>query len=79
MGYEGFAAATEVVRDLADELCEGRLALVLEGGYHLESLSRGVRTTLEVLSGGEAPAPEEMGVRDVREAAEFHLDAFTDD
>ncbi|NBC23751.1 MAG: histone deacetylase [Gammaproteobacteria bacterium] len=79
VGYDGFAAITEVVRDLADELCDGRLALVLEGGYHLESLARGVRTTLEVLSGGDAFEPEEVGVREVRLAAEYHLDAFSDD
>lgn len=77
--FGGFAAITAVVRDLADELCEGRLACVLEGGYHLDALSRGVRTTLEILTGGDAPEPEEAGLKEVREAADYHRSAFTDD
>lgn len=79
VGYPGFAAVTAIVRDLADELCDGRLALVLEGGYHLDSLSYGVRTTLEVLAGGDAPTPREIGLEEVDEATEYHLSAFTDD
>ncbi len=79
VSYDGFAAMTGVVRALADELCQGRLALVLEGGYHLESLSNGVRAVLEVLAGGEPPVADEIGLREVQAAAEFHRDAFTDD
>jgi len=79
MSYDGFSAITGVVQALADELCEGRLAMVLEGGYHLESLSHGVRAVLEVLAGGEPAVPVESGMEEVREAAEYHLDAFTDD
>ncbi|MEX0741497.1 MAG: histone deacetylase, partial [Phycisphaeraceae bacterium] len=67
-GYEGLANVTRIVQELADEHCQGRLALVLEGGYHLESLSRGVRTVLEILSGGEPPAVEECGHREVVDA-----------
>lgn len=77
VSYEGFAALTGVVRDLADRLCNGRLALVLEGGYHTESLSRGVRAVLEILAGGEAPDPVGCGVDEVAAAAEFHRSAFT--
>ena len=79
VSYDGFAAMTQVVRDLADGLCDGRLAFVLEGGYHLESLSRGVRATLQVLAGADAPEPEEIGVREVRAAADYHRDAFSGD
>lgn len=77
--HDGFAAITAVVQSLADELCGGRLALVLEGGYHLESLSRGAHTVLEVLAGGEPPEPEEAGLREIRAAAEYHRSAFIDD
>ncbi|MDX1444211.1 MAG: histone deacetylase [Gammaproteobacteria bacterium] len=76
MSYDGFAALTGVVQDIADRHCEGRLAMVLEGGYHLESLSLGVRAVLEVLAGAEPPEPVIAGSREVTEAAEFHLDAF---
>jgi len=79
MSYAGFAALTAIVRSIAERHCEGRLALVLEGGYHLESLSQGVRTVLEVLSGSDAPEPEVAGLREVAAAAEFHRSAFSPD
>jgi acetoin utilization deacetylase AcuC-like enzyme len=45
----GFAALVRRLRDLADELCEGRMALVLEGGYDPEALGWSVAATLDVL------------------------------
>ena len=39
---EGFAAMTRVVVDLANELCQGRVVSVLEGGYRLDGLSGSV-------------------------------------
>lgn len=79
VSYEGFAALAGVVRDIADRHCDGRLALVLEGGYHTESLSHGVRAVLEVLAGGEPPDPVGCGVDDVARAAAFHRTAFAPD
>ncbi len=76
--YDGFAALTGIVQGIADKHCQGRLALVLEGGYNLTSLSRGVHAVLEVLAGGEIPQLMECGLREVSEAAEFHKDAFKD-
>lgn len=75
--YAGFGALTGIVRDIAERHCEGRLAFVLEGGYHLDSLALGVRAVLEVLAGGEVPVPEECGLEDVANAAAFHRNAFT--
>lgn len=77
--YAGFAAMTGIVQELADHFCGGRLAMVLEGGYHLESLSRGVRAVLEVLAGAEPVEPEAPGISEVAEAAEFHASAFVPD
>jgi len=77
--YEGFAAMTGVVQSLADRLCEGRLTLVLEGGYNTESLSHGVRAVMDVLAGGEIPQPRVCGMAEVEEATAFHLSAFKDD
>jgi len=37
---EDFAAMTAVVRDWADDACEGRVVSVLEGGYDLETLGQ---------------------------------------
>jgi acetoin utilization deacetylase AcuC-like enzyme len=51
----GFAALTAEVQGLADRLCGGRLALVLEGGYSLVGLGEGVVATLDTLDGTPAP------------------------
>src|SRR5213079_3220996 len=45
----GFAELLRRLRDLADELCSGRMALVLEGGYDPEALGWSVAATLDVL------------------------------
>ena len=79
VSYAGFAAMTGIVRDIADRLCEGRLAMVLEGGYNLESLTKGVHTVLEVLAGAEPVEPQAAGIPEVGEAAEFHASAFVPD
>jgi len=47
----GFAMLTGLVMDLAAELCAGRLAFVLEGGYDMGGLTQGVIATLERLNG----------------------------
>lgn len=77
--YNGFKVLTRIVQDIADRHCDGRLVFVLEGGYNLTSLSRGVHAVLEVLAGGDAPEILECGVKEVMEAAEFHRTAFVDD
>ncbi|SDY93255.1 histone deacetylase family protein [Citreimonas salinaria] len=79
VSHEGFAAMTGIVQEIADRHCEGRLVLVLEGGYQLEALSRSVHTVLRVLT-GETPAEvREPGLAEVEDAAAFHLPAFSDD
>jgi len=66
----GFARMVKVIRELAKELCQGRLVFSLEGGYNLTALATSVKATFEVLLGntdiddpmGEAqrrwPAPD---------------------
>lgn len=77
--YDGFKVITRIVQEIADQHCEGRLALVLEGGYNLTSLAHGVHAVLEALAGGDIPELLEIGVREVDEAAEFHRSAFSAD
>jgi acetoin utilization deacetylase AcuC-like enzyme len=43
----GYGALTAIVRRLADELCGGRLAFVLEGGYDLGGVREGTRAVLD--------------------------------
>lgn len=40
--------------EAAEEVCQGRIALVLEGGYNLRALAASVMACLEVLSGNNA-------------------------
>ncbi|MDH3520819.1 MAG: histone deacetylase [Myxococcales bacterium] len=59
----GFRAMTDIIRCLADALCDGRAAFVLEGGYAASGLREGTHAVLEALleaepaQGSAAPAP----------------------
>jgi acetoin utilization deacetylase AcuC-like enzyme len=45
---------------LADELCQGRLVVALEGGYDLDALAVGTSAVCQLLL-GEEPAPDRLG------------------
>lgn len=47
----GFAQVVKIIKELADELCSGRLVFSLEGGYNLTALAASVRATFAVLLG----------------------------
>ncbi|MCX2726747.1 histone deacetylase [Thermomicrobium sp. 4228-Ro] len=49
---QGFGAMAGRVLAWAHEWCNGRLVLVLEGGYNLSALASSVAATLDVLDGG---------------------------
>ncbi|MDK8462514.1 histone deacetylase [Marinobacter sp. SS13-12] len=76
VSYEGFAAMTGIVQQIADKHCKGRLAMILEGGYNTESLSYGVHAVLKALAGGVVIEPKDCGVEEVEAATEFHKGAF---
>jgi acetoin utilization deacetylase AcuC-like enzyme len=48
---QGFAAIARVVVNLADELCQGRVVSVLEGGYRLDGLADSVAAHVRALQG----------------------------
>jgi acetoin utilization deacetylase AcuC-like enzyme len=50
----GYAAIAQALKDLAEELCGGRVVFTLEGGYHLDALAYSVLNTFGVLLGDEA-------------------------
>lgn len=50
----GFSYLTRVLRELAAGLCGGRLVMVLEGGYDLTIMERGVLACLGELAGDQA-------------------------
>jgi acetoin utilization deacetylase AcuC-like enzyme len=49
----GFARMVNVIKNLAGELCQGRLVLALEGGYEFKALAASVRATFEALLGDD--------------------------
>jgi len=60
MSLSGFARIVELLKGLAEELCEGRLIFTLEGGYNVRALSHGVKSTLGILL-GEGPGEDPLG------------------
>jgi acetoin utilization deacetylase AcuC-like enzyme len=54
----GFDEMTRIVRALAEELCGGRVAFVLEGGYAPSGLAEGTAAVLDALLD---PAPRALG------------------
>jgi acetoin utilization deacetylase AcuC-like enzyme len=47
---EGFAQLTQIVKEISEKCCEGRLVSVLEGGYGLEGLAASVEAHIRVLT-----------------------------
>jgi acetoin utilization deacetylase AcuC-like enzyme len=68
LSVAGYTAIAQALKELAGELCDGRLVFTLEGGYHLDALAYSVLNTFAVLLGdkewrlvdplGPSPRPE---------------------
>jgi acetoin utilization deacetylase AcuC-like enzyme len=72
---DGFAGLCGLVREIADRHSQGRLGLVLEGGYDLRALAQTVRRCIEILCGTITPkcAPADVKSRRIIERlCEFH-------
>jgi acetoin utilization deacetylase AcuC-like enzyme len=61
LSLAGYWDLARTVAELADRLCDGRLVVVLEGGYNLEMLTAGVANTCRALLGDPAPGPDPLG------------------
>ena len=67
----GYAPLLRSARELALDLCRGRLVVGLEGGYVLEALAHGAEAVCQILLGGEpaedrlGPPPDQLAVGDV--------------
>ncbi len=73
-GFRCFAAR---VRAVADEICDGRLIVTLEGGYDLRALGESVAELIRVLASedvpdAEFPIPSPGGTAVVNEIREAH-------
>jgi len=56
LSIAGYARLTQMLKELAEELAEGRLAFMLEGGYQLPVLNQCIANAFRLLLGGEAAA-----------------------
>ena len=52
-----FRAMTAELRNVAIECCEGRIAMITEGGYDLRALHESLTAAIEVLAASPAEAP----------------------
>jgi len=57
LSEEGFALMTRALLNVADDHAQGRLGLVLEGGYDLEALTGSVARALDELGGQNLDVP----------------------
>src|SRR5213080_5490193 len=69
----GFAQLTKIIIQLAQQLCNGRLVMVQEGGYNLDVMGSAVATCINLLLGDDA-AVDSLGAGPDAEK-EFHLNA----
>ncbi|MDQ3249420.1 MAG: histone deacetylase [Chloroflexota bacterium] len=61
LSISGYAKLVQAVMALADQLCNGKLVVALEGGYHLDVLAHSVLSTLRVLSQSEQAVSDPFG------------------
>jgi acetoin utilization deacetylase AcuC-like enzyme len=67
----GFGQMVGIIKELADELCGGRLVFTLEGGYHLDALAASVKATFDRLLGNSniddsmGQSPHRFGAADI--------------
>ncbi|MBW2382110.1 MAG: histone deacetylase [Deltaproteobacteria bacterium] len=60
IGRNGYLAMTRLLRELAEELCGGRIVFVLEGGYAESGLIDGTTALLEAMLEETPPAPDRL-------------------
>ena len=53
----GFANLCNLVCEIANRHTDGRLALILEGGYNTNALATSTRACVEALTGSKIPSP----------------------
>jgi len=64
VSVKGFAQMVMILKELAAELCQGRLVFTLEGGYNLQVVASSIKAVFDILLGnseiddplGKAPA-----------------------
>lgn len=68
LSLQGIDQITKIIHEAAQELCDGRIAFVLEGGYQLEVLATGVANLISQISGTNNEPVDTFGHNDEAEA-----------
>jgi acetoin utilization deacetylase AcuC-like enzyme len=61
LSIAGYAEMVRQLIELAEAWCQGRLVIMLEGGYHLDVLAHSVLTTFRLLEHTSAPVSDPFG------------------
>jgi acetoin utilization deacetylase AcuC-like enzyme len=67
---EGYASLARLLSDACSELCAGRIAFVLEGGYNVEAQARSVTAVVDAMLGRDVEIPEDAPRRPFREVVD---------
>lgn len=79
---EGYARLAALLFDVADRVCGGRVALILEGGYDLDSLGESVEAVLEAaidpsrFLNRPPPVPGDLLAAMLEKIVDFHVDVW---
>ncbi len=57
---KGFAGLIRVLMNIAEKCCDGKMAVILEGGYHLQGLTESVRAVLAEMRNDTTKSEEEL-------------------
>lgn len=60
LSVAGYEALTDVIKGVAEKVCQGKIISVLEGGYHLKFLPYCILGHLRSLAGVKVEIPEEI-------------------
>jgi len=80
MDETGYATIAQRISALADELCDGRVVMMLEGGYNAKALANSAYAVIEALAGNPVSAlnvlSDDPGTAAVADAAAFHAQSI---
>jgi len=69
---DGFACMTRILLDIADKCCGGKVAVTLEGGYHLTGLAESIKSVLIEMSDGTHVSDDVLARHE--QEADNHID-----
>jgi acetoin utilization deacetylase AcuC-like enzyme len=78
VSVKGFAQMVVILKELATELCQGRLVFTLEGGYNLQAVASSIKAVFDVLLGNskiDDPLGESSAARKP-EGFDEHIEAI---